>query len=125
MKKMLFIGALALLMVGGVCQNAVAKTQYYVVYGHMTNSYTGGEQREYVSNVVRVSCDYQSDRMVELQFEEFYKAFVKGKSGFKYLGLCLASGYDTRDQAEKKRRELIAKKENTYLITGFSVLCDD
>jgi len=128
MKKTGLLSVLALLMVGGVCQHATAQqTKYWVVCGWMEKS--GEDSRPYVTNVVSVSCNYQSESMVKTQFYDFFNAFVAKRSGYDSASKnCLAWSFDTYDKAELKRRELIAdynKRWNTYLINSYSVLCRD
>lgn len=104
------------------------QTKYYVVSGWLENGATE-ERRPFVANVVSVSCENQSVFMVKNQFFDFYKAFVAKKhKGFNVTNQNYTYDTDTREKAEKKRREMIAKYNedwDTCLINDFSVLCED
>lgn len=82
-----------------------------------------------ISNVVRTTCISfrESGKGVTNQFEEFYKAYYARQRGFSGLVRATAFRFDTRDEAERKRRQLIGdhnRNDNPLIIDRFSYLCD-
>jgi spermidine/putrescine-binding protein len=128
MKHLKFLAVAAVLFGCTMFANtAQAQTKYYVVSGWLKN-YDTSENRPVVSNVVRVSCGYQSESMVKVQFNDFWKSFYK-RTGYTFdFGRGIVWVCETADKAEAKRRELIAdfnNKWDTFIIKDFSVTCDD
>lgn len=101
--------------------------QYYVVsaweYGNQPS-----KAQPVISNVVYARCDYHSATMVTNQFQTYYKAYFAKQRDQIGLERQNAFAFDTRDQAEAKRRELIASKQSQWtslLPINFSILCED
>ncbi|MBC7507737.1 MAG: hypothetical protein H7320_03170 [Ferruginibacter sp.] len=89
---------------------------------------TSGLSQPLVTNVVYADCEYHSTGKVANQLLEYYNAYHKASRKSIILNRIISWRYDTKDGAEKKRRELIAAYNNqhweTFLIEKFSVLCN-
>ena len=89
---------------------------------------TIGLSQPLVTNVVYADCEYHSTGKVANQLLEYYNAYHRASRKSIILNRIISWRYDTKDGAEKKRRELIAAYNNqnweTFLIEKFSVLCD-
>lgn len=102
--------------------------QYYVTLAWEVMD-SNGLSQPLVTNVVYVDCEYHSDGKVANQLVEYYNAYHRASRKSININRIVSWDYDTRDEAEKKRRELIARFNNqnwdTFLIEKFSVLCAD
>lgn len=137
MKKVIQFLSLAicgLLLSSFVPSNANKKMydpKYYVAYA--SENYANGKRSTYViTNVVYVSCDHShTGTTVTNQLYTYYNAYHKKSRNSISLGTgnnTFAFEFDSRSQAESKRRELIArfnKDNDALLLEKFSVLCDD
>ena len=131
MKKtiQLFTAAIAMLLLSSFIPkpNTAAEPMYYVVSAEVCSTY-GKKTPKIISNVVYVNCKYHGLSMVGNQFREYYIAYNK-KKDYKNICTVRTESYKTKDQAEKRRREVIALNSDnnfeTLFIERFSVLCDD
>jgi hypothetical protein len=122
--------AIGILLLSGFTNHIIDdEPLYYVAIGWEEPSSTGDKTQPVVSNVVYVNCKYHSSGMVVHQLFEYYNAYYKQSRNALHLKQRVAWSYNTKDKAEKKRRELIAGFTNQgwepFLIYRFSVLCDD
>src|SRR6476661_11232120 len=109
-KKIFILASICLLF---VCQGFSSacddEPQYYVVVAwEFGNQPT--KAQPVISNVAYARCKYHSDKMVTNQFQTFYQAYHAKSRGQIGLDRLIAFAFDTRDQAEAKRRALIADK---------------
>jgi hypothetical protein len=105
---------------------ANAEPQYYVVVAY-ENGYTKAGQ-PVVSNVVYANCNWHSGLMVSNQFNTYYGANFSKSRGHTGLVRANTFSFNTRDQAEAERREIISRLNYDWsplLTTHFSVLCED
>ncbi len=88
-----------------------------------------GMTQPIISNVVYAACKYHSASMVSNQLNTFYNAYYRSSRHTSGINRIVSWRYDTKDKAEKKRRELIAgynnQNQEPLLIYKFSVLCDN
>lgn len=82
-----------------------------------------------VSNVVYVNCRLHFDSHIKNEFSDYYNAEFQKYRNSSTVGNMTVFSYDTRDKAEKKRRELIKENNDwgysTLTMEKFRVLCDD
>jgi hypothetical protein len=81
-----------------------------------------------ITNVTYVNCKFHSDKKVANDLVEYYNAYYLKERKTSSINRILSWRYDTYDQAEKKRRELLSgykAKWDVLLIEKFTVLCDD
>lgn len=107
------------------------ETQYWVVvaYESRYENYRPILGSAVISNVVRTTCISfrESGKGVTNQFEEYYTAYYAKQRGFSGLVRAIAFRFDTWDEAERKRRQLIGdhnRNDNPLIIDRFSYLCD-
>ncbi|HEY8659333.1 MAG TPA: hypothetical protein VIL78_09865 [Hanamia sp.] len=88
-----------------------------------------GSTHPVITNVAYVNCEYHSTGKVAYQLVEYYNAYYRSSRNSSGINRIVSWRYDTKDKAEKKRRELIAGYNNQnwepLLIYKFSVLCDN
>ena len=110
-----------------VASNADEPKYYVTLAWEVMKS--NGLSQPLVTNVVYVDCKYHSTGKVANQLVEYYNAYHRAARKSININRIVSWRYDTKDAAEKKRRELIAGYNNrdweTFLIEKFSVLCDD
>ena len=104
--------------------------KYYVATGWEVPTSSANKGQPVVSNVTYVNCKYHSPDKVKLQLAEFYNAYYRKTRNALHLNPTVAWRFDTRDKAEKKRRELIVDFQNNggwepLLVEKFTVLCND
>ena len=128
-KLIIFLSVFSLLGVFGV-QQLSAQTKYAFVYGWIKEGYGDDKKTTYfVSNIVKIDCNYAPDDAVKSQFGDYYKASYRNKFGkSSFVDWSAANTYDTRDKAEKARREQVAEyteRGNFYQFSDFRYLCDE
>lgn len=103
--------------------------KYYVAYAK--ENYANGKWSYAVTNVVYVDCEFFGPTTVTNQLYTYYNAYYKKSRNtisFGGRGDILAFEFDTKSEAESKRRELIAKfngNNDILVIENFSVSCED
>lgn len=92
----------------------------------------GGKNQPVVSNVYKFTCgdeQYPKEYIIEGQFNTYYEAFFKSNRNTMYIKDKLKFMYNSYSEAEKGRRETIAKYVNNgddpLLMEKFYVLCDE
>ena len=119
---------LAFLMVSGVCQKAAAQTKYCVAYGILLDSKGEKKGVRFITNVFEIRCS-ASHYDVMVQMDEWVNS-EKRRLGYDKINRSSFFEYqfDSREAAEKKRREIRSEKEedDTYIFRDreFSYLCD-
>jgi hypothetical protein len=98
---------------------------YYVSVAWETTAFVQGDP--VISNVAYADCKYHSTNMVANQLTTYYNAYYKSSRKTSGINRIVSWHFDTKDKAEKKRRDLIAsynQKWEPLLVEKFSVLCD-
>lgn len=100
--------------------------KYYVTLAWETGAFnTTGPL---ITNVTYVNCKFHSDKKVANDLVEYYNTYYLKERKTSSINGILSWRYDTYDQAEKKRRELLSgykAKWDVLLIEKFSVLCNN
>ena len=140
MKKpfLFFVAAIIFLLTNSFIYNRIhdfTLDERYKVVSAIEYSKTGKPLNPIVTNVVYVDCKYHFDAQVSLELRDFYDAYYKADRNGNTIGTQTVFSFDTRDKAEKRRRELIADAAKRaalgslswkpLLIQHFKVLCDD
>ena len=102
------------------------KPYYCVVIGWERSSSVKGQP--VISNVAYFDCRFYFDVHVSNELQTFYQAYYAKNRGTIGLELMTVYHFETRDQAIRKRRELVAEYNNNWnplLITDFTITCDD
>lgn len=107
----------------------------YVRYGFCVareQAKAGGKNQPVVTNVFKFTCgeeNYPKEYIIEGQFNTYYEAYYKNNRNTMHIKDKLKFMYDSYNEAEKGRREQIAKYVNNsddpLLMNRFSVLCDN
>lgn len=100
---------------------------YYVVSAWEYIYNQPGKGQPVISNVVYVKCEGHNQLGATNSFKLFYDTFYRKQRGTSGIERANAFRFDTRDEAIKKRRELIADRNrdwNPLLVTDFTVTCD-
>lgn len=119
-----------------VSKNKVtSKKSVYERYGFCIGreqAKAGGKNQPVVTNVFKFTCgdeQYPKEYIIEGQFNTYYESFFKSNRNTMYMKDKLKFMYNSYSEAEKGRREYVAKYVNNgddpLLITKFFVLCDD
>lgn len=114
-------------------QRNAKKTEYWIVKGYESR-YDANMRKSVLgdavySNVFQTSCE-PGGTGVTNQFFEYYNAYYAKRRGYTGLVRQIAFGpYDTWEEAEKQKRELLAKQSrssypNYLYIDRFSYLCN-
>ena len=99
----------------GGSTNPAKPGKYFVIDAELNTAPSDPKETTVISNVVYAECftnNWGDRNTLGYQFETFYKAYY-GKAGLKNIN-CF--GFDTKDGAINRRRELIAKANNNTSV---------